>query len=311
MRCPSLEELPPPPPGKTGWPWTIATEVLPPTRSDGSAWPRISIITPSYNQGQFLEETIRSVLLQSYPNLEYIVIDGGSSDGSAAIVKKYENWLAYWVSEKDSGQPQAINKGIARITGAVFNWINSDDLLLPAALQIIATQSRPDHALMAPITWFSERGQQTRASYGFDLANMLGNGPVNFNQPGIWLRVADLLSIGPVDESLQFEFDFLLMLEYLLRKPDVIYSNEPVAMFRLHRASKTASQAASFQNDRLKILEKVLADPRFARWHDVCRTSYRQRYWRYKARHIMPFVKPYLRPLLRRLGRAQEPIPKF
>src|SRR5579885_3553995 len=128
MRCPTLAELPPPPAGKTGWPWTIETPALPASRADGSPWPRISIVTPSYNQGQFIEETIRSVLLQGYPDLEYIVIDGGSTDQSVEIIRKYERWLTYWVSEKDRGQAHAINKGFSSVTGELFNWINSDDL---------------------------------------------------------------------------------------------------------------------------------------------------------------------------------------
>lgn len=100
--------------------------------------PRISIITPSYNQGQYIEETICSVLSQNYPNLEYIIIDGGSTDQSVEIIKKYQSQITYWVSEPDKGQADAINKGLARITGDWFNWLNSDDILMPNALHNLA-----------------------------------------------------------------------------------------------------------------------------------------------------------------------------
>ena len=102
MRCPSLSELPPPPRGKQGWPWTEETPRLPETMPDGQPWPRVSIVTPSYNQGRFIEETIRSVLLQGYPVLEYIIIDGGSTDVAVDIIKKHEQWLTYCVAEPDT-----------------------------------------------------------------------------------------------------------------------------------------------------------------------------------------------------------------
>ena len=138
MHCPRLGELPSAPEGKTGWPWTKETPRLPEARINNSRWPRISIVTPSYNQGQFIEETIRSVLLQGYPNLEYFVIDGGSTDNSVEIIKKYERWLTYWVSEPDKGQANAINKGLERATGEIAAYLNSDDLYLSGALQHVA-----------------------------------------------------------------------------------------------------------------------------------------------------------------------------
>lgn len=105
---------------------------------DPSGWPRITLVTPSFNQARFIEATIRSVLFQRYPNLEYIVIDGGSTDGTLDIIKKYEPWLSYWVSEPDKGPVDAIKKGFARATGEWFNWLNSDDFLLPGALHTLA-----------------------------------------------------------------------------------------------------------------------------------------------------------------------------
>lgn len=105
MRCPSLAELPPPPPDRTGWPWT---EESPPI---AGTQPRLTLITPSYMQGEFIEQTIRSVLLQGYPDLEYFILDGGSTDGTRKIIRKYEPWLAGWRCEKDAGQSAAINEG--------------------------------------------------------------------------------------------------------------------------------------------------------------------------------------------------------
>ena len=130
------EIIPLSPIDKTGWPWNEETD---PSVYDSSIqWPRITIVTPTYNQGQFIEETIRSILLQNYPNLEYIIMDGGSTDDTVEIIKKYEPWISYWVSEKDKGQSDAINKGSARATGEIFNWINSDDCLTKGALKLVA-----------------------------------------------------------------------------------------------------------------------------------------------------------------------------
>jgi len=135
MRCPTLRELPPPPAGKTGWPWTEeSAPSLPPTRPAGQPWPRITVVTPSFNQAVFLEATIRSILLQGYPDLEYYVLDGGSKDGSVDIIKKYAPWLTYWFSGPDGGQSSAINRGLELGSGLFATWINSDDMLCRDAL---------------------------------------------------------------------------------------------------------------------------------------------------------------------------------
>jgi glycosyltransferase involved in cell wall biosynthesis len=131
-------ELPAPEANRTGWPWIVDSSPLPETLADGKPWPKISIVTPSFNQAQYIEETIRSILLQGYPHLEYFILDGGSTDGSVEIIKKYEPWLSGWVSQRDGGQSDAINQGFARCTGEIFNWICSDDLLTPGSLRAVA-----------------------------------------------------------------------------------------------------------------------------------------------------------------------------
>ena len=137
----------------TGWPWNVEIPQYPATVLDGSPWPKISIITPSVNQAEFVEETIRSVIMQGYPNLEYIIIDGGSTDGSVDIIKKYEENLTYWVSKSDQGQAHAINKGFTKISGDIFGWINSDDMLLPGSLSIIGKyhKSHEDKILLGDV----------------------------------------------------------------------------------------------------------------------------------------------------------------
>jgi glycosyltransferase involved in cell wall biosynthesis len=135
-----LTDLPPPPAGKTGWPWTKESPFLPARMPGGSVWPRISIVTPSLNQAKYIEETIRSVLLQNYPNLEFIVIDGGSDDITLQVLRKYEGFIDYFVSEPDKGQADALNKGMRRATGEILAFINSDDFYLPGAFATVAQQ---------------------------------------------------------------------------------------------------------------------------------------------------------------------------
>lgn len=138
MRCPKLAELPPPPAGKTGWPWTIETPQLPATQDNGRPWPTYLVVMPSYNQGSFIETGIRSILLQGYPSIEFVVIDGGSTDETVEILKRYDKWLSYWVSEPDRGQTHALNKGFAGRTADICAYLNSDDHYLQGVFPLIA-----------------------------------------------------------------------------------------------------------------------------------------------------------------------------
>ena len=146
MKVNLLADLPPPPPGKTGWPWTRGG-----SRDQNQlarvTWPKISLITPSFNQAEHLEECIRSVPTSELSQLGILRVDGGSTDGSVEIIRKYESCLAGWVSERDRGQSHAINKGYADCTGEIVNWLGSDDWLIRGALHAVALKFLGSEAL--------------------------------------------------------------------------------------------------------------------------------------------------------------------
>lgn len=288
MRFPTLTELPSPPSGKNGWPWTEESgrllETMPirgafegkdsklQIADDKSssivhcltscAWPKISVVTPSYNQGQFIEETIRSILLQGYPNLEYIVIDGGSTDESVQIIKKYARWLKYWISEPDQGQSHAINKGLKQCSGDIFNWINSDDLLTPGALHAVALawNSTPNIIIAGRVVNFDEEGGENLISpNALSLENFVNirkarKSAMVWHQPGTFLPRIGVSRIGGVQEDLRFNMDHFLMID-LLQRYEVVYVPEILARFRLHNSSKT--MAYGFLQFRLERVKKL------------------------------------------------------
>ena len=278
--CPSLSEIPPPPPGKTGWPFdgagstsllrhgsgqvttaqdrpfdkaqgkprTEGSEQLPDAMPDGAPWPRISIVTPSFNQGQFIEETIRSVLLQGYPNLEYIIMDGGSADGSVDIIRKYASWLTYWVSEPDRGQADAIGQGFDKATGIRLGWINSDDLLMPGALFAVAAlhQSAP-HALIAGSVsnFHVDSGRvdiMRQQNITLKALLRLWERSMAYHQPGLFFPQAAYQKAGGMDRSLRYAMDYDLLCRLLRMNTPVIYTDRILARFRLHAASKTMAE---------------------------------------------------------------------
>jgi glycosyltransferase involved in cell wall biosynthesis len=276
---PALSELPAPPPDRSGWPWINAHQPAPPTMPDGRPWPRISVVTPSYNQAAYLEETIRSVLLQGYPNLEYIVVDGGSTDGTDAVLAKYEPWLSYWVSEKDRGQTHAINKGLARATGEIFNWINSDDLLTPGALVSVAVEMGRSDCLAGAVVDFDPFGAEQLFVCRKLSPSRLIAGQSVYHQPGVWLRRALVAAAGGLQENFHYTFDWDLMIRYLAIARKVKYTSRILARFRLHPESKTVRLESTFHLERKAVLKKLLEERRFARLHPSCRRALRRFDW--------------------------------
>lgn len=223
-------------------------------------YPKISIITPSYNQGQYIEETILSVINQGYPNLEYIIIDGGSTDNTVEIIKKYEQHITYWVSEKDEGQAHAINKGLQHCSGEIFNWINSDDYLAKEALHNIAAafQDSSVHVVAAAVQNFSSEGmQELFVNANLTVSRMLQEGfNYMYHQPGVWLRLESMRKAGVFEKKYHYCFDQEYMLRYLSKFDKIKYIPETVAFFRMHNQSKTVSSFDKFYWDLVKIYKQ-------------------------------------------------------
>jgi glycosyltransferase involved in cell wall biosynthesis len=261
----SLQDLPPPPEGKIGWPWTEQTEVYLDKRSDVSDLPRISIVTPSYNQGQFIEETIRSVLLQGYPNLEYIIIDGGSTDNSVEIIKKYERYLTYWISEPDQGQSHAINKGWGKCTGTYLAWINSDDCYLSHALSNtvkIFLEYNCDFIYGTTYIGSSIEEKKIIAGKGirdFKLKNLLKFFySVDYIIPSqsVFITKSTLKQIGLLDENLHYCMDLDLFVRIRLANPIFYRNPEPICFYRIHDMAKTTIQSQSMRDEAIAIARK-------------------------------------------------------
>jgi glycosyltransferase involved in cell wall biosynthesis len=223
--------------------------------------PLVSIITPSYNQADYIEETIQSVLGQTYPNIEYILIDGGSTDGSLDVIKKYAGKLAYWESVKDKGQTDAINKGFARATGEIIAWLNSDDTLEPQAVAeaVAFLSEHPEVGLVYGDTHYIDEKSRVIGNFPAaqtDLAK-LRRGYVHIPQQASFFRKSLWDQVGPLDDSFFFAMDYdlwtrLAAVSELRYLPGRVWAN-----FRLHADAKT-----------------IAADDRC--WPEMLRVHYRE-----------------------------------
>ncbi len=215
--------------------------------------PRISIVTPSFNQAEFIERTILSVIGQNYPDLEYIVIDGGSNDGSLEIIKKYQDRLAYWVSEPDRGQSDALNKGFAKATGEIVGWLNSDDLYCPGALMRVAEAFREDpqaDVWYGGIYLIDSRDRVIDAIWpGEPDPFYTVHVALDIHQQGLFWRRRLMDRVGLIDETLDFamDWDFIIRLLLVGRFKRL---RQHLGMFRLHGEAKTATDPATGQADK-------------------------------------------------------------
>lgn len=261
MHCPHLSQLPPPPEGKTGWPWTEESPQLPEEMPDGRSWPRLSVVTPSYNQAEFLEETIRSVLLQGYPDLEYMIVDGGSTDRSTDVIRKYDRWIASWISERDKGQGQAINKGWRRATGEVISWLNSDDIVMPGWAKACSAELAiaPHVGLVCvDVAVVNPRTQVLSVLRGAPatLAGVIAVWDAPFPQPGFLMRRTLLEQLGFLDEDFHYSMDFEYWVRALIHGIAVGHLGETLAGFRIHPESKSSQLRQGFVRENLRIVEK-------------------------------------------------------
>lgn len=233
--------------------------------------PLVTIVTPSFNQGRYLESTIRSVLEQDYPRIEYIIIDGGSTDESVTVIQKYSDRLAYWESQPDNGQAQAVNKGFERSGGEVLSWLNSDDLLAPGvvtrAVQILHNQPEID-VVYGRLARIDDDGGIVptpvlpKDRIEFSREHVIGECVVN--QPGAFWRRRIFDRIGLLDERLVYSLDYEYWIRMALAGAKFKRIDDVVAFFRLSTGSKTVGQTAAQAVEQFRTLGEILEQPDLA-----------------------------------------------
>lgn len=277
MRCPTLAELPPPPESMTVWPWTRESVPLPPAMPDGRAWPSISIVMPSLNQAPYLEEALRSVLLQGYPALELIVMDGGSSDGSVAILERYGGWLAHWSSGRDAGPAAALNSGFLRAGGEILGVLNADDFYLPGGLADVARAfaARPEADVVSGHGYFATATGRLGARAFSDCWHpaRFRHGACVLLQQSTFFRRAAFERAGGFRENDRVCWDMELWADLAAAGARFDTMDAFVAAFRLHGGSITgrADQRARRRLDARQVMAEAAghAESNADRWAHV------------------------------------------
>ncbi len=242
---------------RSGWPWTEA-----PPPSDVVDAPTVTVVTPSLNQGRFLEETMRSVLLQGYPDLEYIVLDGGSTDNSRSILERYDPFLSHWESGPDAGQSDALNRGFQRASGEFIGWVNSDDILSPGAIGAsVAALSASPEAGFSYGDWavIDAESRVTGHETPPDVTNsgLLARMQSYVAQPTLFFRKSALDEAGLLDPDLHLIMDFDLLLRLTARFEGIRAAGE-IARFRLHPDAKTPNHQTRAWEERGRVVRRFL-----------------------------------------------------
>ena len=258
-------------------------------KSTFSSRPLVSIVTPSYNQAAYLEQTLTSVLEQDYPNLEYLVVDGNSTDGSVDIIKKYADKLAFWVSEKDSGQAEAINKGLSRTRGKFVAWLNSDDTYMPGTISaaVKTFEANPDAFLIyGDMLAINEHGETINLlKYRqLTLEDLLCFEIIG--QPAVFMSRAALEMAGLLDPSYHFFLDHQLWLRIALQGP-ILHVSETWAAARYHPEAKNRARSAEFGREAFRILDWARKWPDFTQAFTGVERRARASAYRVDARYLL------------------------